>query len=92
MLKLKMSTKFRKAYKRIKKRGYNLALLQNVLDKLCAGETLEAKYKDHSLLGSYSGFREYHIQPDWLLIYAINESELILVASRTGTHSDLFDM
>lgn len=92
MLKLKMSTKFRKDYKRIKKRGYNLALLQNVLDKLCAGETLEAKYKDHSLPGSYSGFRECHIQPDWLLIYAINESELILVASRTGTHSDLFDM
>lgn len=55
MLKLKMSTKFRKDYKRIKKRGYNLALLQNVLDKLCAGETLEAKYKDYSLLGSYSG-------------------------------------
>lgn len=54
MLKLKMSTKFRKDYKRIKKYGYNLALLQNVLDKLCAGETLEAKYKDHSLLGSYS--------------------------------------
>lgn len=92
MLELKTSTKFRKDYKRIKKRGYNLSLLQEVLDKLCAEETLEEKYRDHALTGSYKGFRECHIQPDWLLIYAISEEELILVASRTGTHADLFDL
>ena len=92
MLKLQISTKFRKDYKRIKKRGYNLSLLQDVLDTLCAKESLEPKYRDHALSGSYKGFRECHIQPDWLLIYAIDDDRLILVASRTGMHADLFDM
>ena len=92
MLQLQTSTKFRKDYKRIKKRGYNVSLLQDILDKLWSGEKSEAKYKDHALTGSYKGFRECHIQPDWLLIYAIYEDKLILVASRTGTHADLFDM
>ena len=58
MLKLQISTKFRKDYKRIKKRGYNLSLLQDVLDTLCAKESLEPKYRDHALSGSYKGFRE----------------------------------
>jgi len=49
---------------------------------------LNPKYKDHPLIGSYKGDRECHIEPDWLLIYAIIERDLILV--RTGTHSDLF--
>ena len=91
-MKLQISTKFRKDYKRIKNREYNLSLLQDVLDKLCAKEPLEPKYRDHELSGSYNGFRECHIQPDWLLIYVIDDDGLILVASRTGTHADLFDM
>ena len=92
MLKLQISTKFRKDYKRIKKRGYNLSLLQDILDKLCAKEPLEPKHRDYALSASYKGFRECHMQPDWLLIYAIDDDRLILVASRTGTHADLFDM
>ncbi len=91
MLQLVTTTKFRKDYKRIKKRGNDLSLLENVLDTLLREETLDQKYKDHALTGNYIGFRECHIQSDWLLIYAINASELILTASRTGTHSDLFD-
>jgi len=91
MLQLVTTTKFRKDYKRIKKRGYDLSLLKTVLDTLLREEALDQKYKDHALSGNYIGFRECHIQSDWLLIYAINESELILTASRTGTHSDLFD-
>ena len=91
MLQLVTTTKFRKDYKRIKKRGYNLSLLENVIDTILREETLDQKYKDHALTGNYIGFRECHIQSDWLLIYAISESELILTASRTGTHSDLFD-
>lgn len=51
---------------------------------------LAEKYHDHSLSGNYTGFRECHILPDWLLIYAIKKDKLILTASRTGTHSDLF--
>ena len=91
MLQLVTTTKFRKDYKRIKKRGYDLSLLESVLDTLLREETLDQKYRDHALAGNYIGFRECHIQSDWLLIYAISESELILTASRTGTHSDLFD-
>ena len=91
MLQLMTTAKFRKDYKRIKKRGYNLSLLEKVLDTLLHEEMLDQKFKDHALTGDYIGFRECHIQPDWLLIYAISDSELILTASRTGTHSDLFD-
>lgn len=74
----------------VKKRGYPIKVLEEVLDKLLAGEPLEEKYRDHALVGNYIGFRECHIQPDWLLIYSIENDKLILTASRTGTHADLF--
>ena len=90
MLKIKFLNSFKKDYKRIVKRGYDIALLENVIRMLADGETLPAKYRDHTLTGNYSGYRECHITPDWLLIYEVRESELILVLSRTGTHSDLF--
>ena len=90
-LKLVLTTQFKKDYKRIRKRNYDMQLLANVLDDLCAGNALDERYRDHALTGSYAGFRECHIRPDWLLVYAINGDELILTASRTGTHSDLFD-
>ncbi|MED9781884.1 MAG: type II toxin-antitoxin system YafQ family toxin [Peptococcaceae bacterium] len=90
MLKIKFLNSFKKDYKRIVKRGYDIALLENVIRMLADGETLPAKYRDHALTGNYSGYRECHITPDWLLIYEVRESELILVLSRTGTHSDLF--
>ena len=89
--KIVITTKFKKDYKKCKKRGYDLELLQNVLNTLSAGEKLDAKYYDHPLHGNYEGFNECHIMSDWLLIYAINNDTLILTASRTGTHSDLFD-
>ena len=88
---LRTTTKFRKDYKRCKKRGCNIRLLEEVLDVLLSGEELNAKYYDHPLHGNYEGFHECHILPDWLLIYAKNENELILTATRTGKHSDLFD-
>jgi mRNA interferase YafQ len=91
MLKLSVTTQFKKDFKRCKKRGYDLNLLKVVLDKLIAEEPLDAKYKDHSLYGNYVGFRECHMLADWLLIYKIDEDRIILTASRTGTHSDLFD-
>ena len=91
MLTLVTTSKFRKDYKRIKKRGYDLDLLESVLNTLLCEEPLSDQYKDHALIGNYIGFRECHIQPDWILIYAVSNTELILTASRTGTHSDLFD-
>lgn len=90
-LSLVPTSQFKKDYKRIKKRGYDIAELGKVLDKLQRCEQLEAHNRDHALVGQYAGFRECHVGPDWLLIYAIDEGRLILTASRTGTHSDLFD-
>ena len=90
MLTLKTTTKFRKDYKRMKKQGKDMSLLGEVIDILLAENSLDEKYRDHPLSGNYMGFRECHILPDWLLIYAIDKNQLILTASRTGTHSDLF--
>lgn len=88
--KLIPTAKFRKDMKRIKKRGYDLRLLTEVLDLLATGSVLPEKYKDHALSGNYQGHRECHISPDWLLIYRVEARMLVLVLSRTGTHSDLF--
>lgn len=90
-LRLVPTSQFKRDYKRMKKRGLNVDELQVVLDKLCAEKPLEERHRDHALVGRYTGFRECHIRPDWLLVYAIDKDKLILVASRTGTHSDLFD-
>lgn len=90
MLTIKYQTTFKKDYKRIKKRGYDVRLLEKVIELLSTGVDLPPEYHDHILLGNYSGCRECHITPDWLLIYEISENELILYLTRTGTHSDLF--
>ena len=90
MLDIVPSNRFKKDLKLAIKRGYNIKLLEYVVNKLADKQPLEPKYKDHLLVGNYGGFRECHITPDWLLVYQIQESELILFLSRTGTHSDLF--
>ncbi len=90
MLDLVLTNQFKKDLKRIRKRGHKIQLLDEVLKLLQQELPLDAKYRDHALVGDYTGFRECHILPDWLLIYAIDEGKLILTASRTGSHSDLF--
>ncbi len=80
---------FKKEYKKLVKRNYDMALLETVVELLLDGQTLPEKYKDHSLTGNWKGYRECHIEPDWLLVYKIYESKLILSLVRTGTHSDL---
>ena len=84
------TNQFRKDLKLAQKRGYDLEKLKTILHALANGQTLDPKYKDHVLVGNYVGCRECHIQPDWLLIYRIDGDQLIVVLSRTGTHSDLF--
>lgn len=64
--------------------------LEDIIQRLLEGKPLADKHYDHSLTGNYAGFRECHILPDWLLIYGVGQDELVLTASRTGTHSDLF--
>lgn len=90
MLDIRYSTKFKKDYKTIMKRGYNPKLLEAVLNLLCTKQALPPKYRDHPLSGNYEGHRECHITPDWLLIYKIEQNILTLTLTRTGTHSDLF--
>lgn len=90
MLKIKYQSVFKKDYKRVVKRGYNIKLLEDVITLLAEQKPLPAKNRDHALTGNYTGCRECHIAPDWLLIYEVNTNELILYLTRTGTHSDLF--
>ena len=90
MLTIKYETTFKKDFKRILKRGYDMRLLEAVIEILAKGNPLPEKYKDHSLIGDYRDCRECHITPDWLLIYRIAGNELILYLTRTGAHSDLF--
>ena len=90
MLTIKYQATFKKDYKRVKKRGYDIRLLEKTIALLAEGKALPAEYRDHALVGDYSGCRECHIAPDWLLVYEIVEDELLLYLTRTGTHSDLF--
>lgn len=90
MYKLRPTTKFQKDLKRAQNRGYDLSLLTEILKKLVNGEILPEKNRDHPLTGNYTGCRECHVAPDWLLIYEISHDELILYLTRTVTHSNLF--
>ena len=90
MLKLNASTRFRRDLKLCQKRRLDLALLQGAIDTLRIPAPLPSKNRDHLLSGDYSGCRECHLQPDWLLIYRVSGDELYLV--RTGSHADLFGM
>ena len=84
------TTRFKKDYKLALKRNLNIELLDEIIRALSRGETLPEKNKDHELTGDWTGHRECHIQPDWLLIYRIEDDVLVLTLSRTGSHSDLF--
>lgn len=90
MLTIKYHTMFKKDFKKIKKRGYDISRLEKIVELLANEVPLPEQFKDHNLSGNYNGFRECHIAPDWLLIYQVNNDELVLVLSRTGSHSDLF--
>ena len=89
---IKNTTQFKKDYKLAKRRGLDISLLKDIVTKLANVEPLDPKYKDHSLSGNWTGHRECHIQPDWLLIYRYEENVLILTLTRTGTHSGLFNL
>lgn len=85
---IRQSTQFRRDVKRLRRQGIELAQLEVVILALVAQESLDERYRDHTLVGNWKGFRECHIQPDWLLIYRIENDELQL--SRTGSQVDLF--
>jgi mRNA interferase YafQ len=84
-----LSGRFKKDVKRLRKRNKDMAKLATALDLLLNEQLLPIAYNDHPLKGDWKGFRDLHIEPDWLLIYRVEGSELQL--ARTGAHSDLFD-
>lgn len=90
MLNVVLSNRFKKDLKTAAKRGYDLDLLETVVNTLANQQPLPEKNRDHALTGDYIGFRECHILPDWLLIYRVDGEDLILFLARVGTHADLF--
>ena len=86
---LRLTTAFKKDLKRITRRGYDRDLLDAVVDLLRDGQSLPPARRDHPLKGEWKGWRECHVEPDWLLIYETNDDQVLL--ARTGTHADLFD-
>jgi mRNA interferase YafQ len=84
-----VSTRFKKDVKRLEKRGKDMNKLKSILSLLIAGDAPPPECRDHPLKGSWKGFRDLHIEPDWLLLYRIDGDELQL--ARTGAHADLFD-
>ncbi|MDR0882716.1 MAG: type II toxin-antitoxin system YafQ family toxin [Candidatus Adiutrix sp.] len=91
MLKVAYTVKMKWDVKRMRKRGKDMQKLDAALRLLVAQTPMPGHYRDHRLTGKLSDFRECHIEPDWLLLYQIFEDRLVLSASGTGTHSDLFN-
>ncbi len=87
-MKVTQTTQFRKDIKKLQKRGKELGKLRIVMDLLLSRSQLPAGFRDHALTGNWNGWRDCHIEPDWLMIYKLLPDELLL--GRTGSHSDLF--
>ncbi len=91
MLEIKITPQFKRDLKKIRRQTrYDISKLENVVSMLAQEKQLPAANRDHPLRGEFSGYRECHIEPDWLLIYKVMEGEVILMLFRTGSHSDLF--
>ena len=87
---IQFTTQFRKDLKLAKKQNKNLDKLFYVIRNLASGKVLEEKYKDHELSGKYKGIRECHVEPDWLLVYSIQNDLFVLMLYRVASHSELF--
>jgi mRNA interferase YafQ len=90
MYKVEYTNRFKKDVRRAVKRGYDLSLLEKIIDLLQGTGKLPEQYKTHLLSGKYIGMLECHIKPDWLLVWEKNDDKLTLLFMATGTHSDLF--
>lgn len=90
MYRIDYTKRFEKDLKRCLKRGLNILLIQEAIVLLAETGTLPTKYRPHKLSGQFDGCWECHIQPDWLMTWKQNDTELTLLFLQTGTHSDLF--
>ena len=84
------TSRFKAGVKLARKRGLDISLLEDVIEKLRLDQPLEAKHRNHDLTGNFKGVWECHIQPDWLLLYLKDNGVLVLTLVDTGTHSDIF--
>lgn len=91
MLKIKTTNHFERDYKRIEKQGKDINKLTAIMDTLSYQKPLEPRHRDHKLKGNYTEHRECHIEPDWLLVYRVNQNEETIIFVRTGSHADLFE-
>ncbi len=89
MLKILTTNRFKKDLKKVSKRGKNIDKLEFIVEKIQKGNNLDIRYRNHQLTGNWYPCSECHIEPDWLLIYQVKQTEVILI--RTGSHSDLFN-
>ena len=90
MYKIEFTNKFKKGLNKLKKSGFNINLLYDVISLLQNGKSLPKKYCNHPLKGKYNGYYDCHILPDLVLIYKIEKEKLTLILLDIGTHSDLF--
>jgi mRNA interferase YafQ len=90
MRRIEYGAAFRKDHKRMRKRGAAMPKLDGVVDLLMTDQPLAARNRPHRLSGEWKGFWECHIEPDWLLIYDLDDPQVVAL-HRTGTHSDLFE-
>jgi len=86
---IRRTSQFKRDVRRLQRQGKDVAKLKKVLEDLVEGQGLPADYRDHVLVGQYRGTRECHLEPEWLLIYELAETEIVLI--RPGSHSDLFE-
>ena len=87
---LRRTSQFKKDVKRMEKRGNDFNDFKEIVKLLLGGQKIDTKYRDHALIGQYSGTRECHVGPDWLIIYESTQEEIVLI--RMGSHSDLFKL
>lgn len=87
---VQFTSQFKRDLKLAKKQNKNLDKLFEVIEILASGGTLDAKYKDHDLIGNYKGIRECHVEPDWILIYELRNEVLVLMLYRIGSHATVF--
>ncbi len=90
MYRIEFTNEMKRNVKLMRKRGKDISKLTDIINKLASGQVLPQSNNDHQLTDNLRDFRKCHIEPDWLLVYQIHDDILILTATATGTHSDLF--
>ena len=90
MFDIERTNQFKKDFKLIVKRKYDIRKIETLFELLITGKKLPNKYSEHPLKGNYIGALDCHIEPDWIVIFKRNKTKKLITLIRTGTHSDIF--